>query len=153
MRGGIMTKPFRFLLALVATLALVTPAPAQTGADLPLEDFVQHVASLWASGDVSSLVDLIPADNRVLLDTGSGSETANARHASAALRALFAERETLGARAVRVTVSSSRPPRGFGELAWAFRDRGAPGEQARSVYVAALREERGWRISELRIMR
>ena len=35
--------------------------------------------------------------------------------------------------------------RGFGELVWTFRVRGAPGEQTRSVYVATRREGGDWR--------
>jgi hypothetical protein len=138
-----------------ATLLLLLLLPAQARLEAqepPLEAFVQQVARLWAAGDVGALVDLIPADNRLLLDTGSGTEVANSRHAAAALRALFGEWETLSLRPVRVTYASTLPARGFGELAWVVRPRAGPGEQTRSVYVAAVRETRGWRVSELRIM-
>jgi hypothetical protein len=141
--------------ALLATLLLAgggSPAAAQE-AEAPLEAFVAQVAGLWAARDVGGLVDLMPADNRLLLDTGSGTETVNSRHASAALRALFADRTTLRVRPVRITLASSRPARGFGELAWEFRGRGAPGEQSAAVYMGAVWEATGWKISELRIMR
>jgi hypothetical protein len=142
-------------LALVVAIGLLWgPAPAATQETTPsLEAFVQQVARLWAAGDAGGLVELMPSDNRLLLDTGTGTEAANSRHASAALRALFSERETTAVRAVRVTVASSRPPQGFGEIAWTFRARGSPGDQTRNVYVAALWEAPAWRISELRVMR
>jgi hypothetical protein len=129
------------------------PAAEAQSAETPLESFVMQVAGLWAARDVGALIDLMPADNRLLLDTGSGTETVNSRHASAALRALFADRTSVRVRPVRVTLASSRPPRGFGELAWAFRARGAPGEQSAAVYMGAVWEGSGWKISELRIMR
>ncbi|MEX2572216.1 MAG: hypothetical protein WD737_13035 [Gemmatimonadota bacterium] len=139
--------------AVIATGLLHLPLYAQTTRPgVPLEDFVQEVARLWGDGDVGSLVGLLPAEDPLLLDAGSGIESANPRHAAAALRALFAAHETMGATAVRVTVSSTSPARGFGELAWIYRARGAPGEQSRSVYVAVLQEQGGWRITELRVM-
>jgi hypothetical protein len=145
----------RALALLIVAIAFSgQPAAAQNTdpGDVPLEAFVQQVVRLWSSADVAALVELIPADNRLVLDTGSGIENANSRHAAAALRALFAQSETVGARAVRVTVASTFPVRGFGELAWTFRARGAPGEQSRSVYVAAAWQDDGWRITELRLM-
>ncbi len=143
-----------FALALAAVLALHhAPAHAQSGgSDDALEIFVQRVVRLWSSSDVTALVNLLPSDNRLVLDTGSGIENANERHAAAALRALFSQSETVGARAVRVTVASTRPARGFGELDWTYRARGSSGEQSRSVYVAAAWEDDGWRITELRLM-
>jgi len=142
-------------LALLCALPvlLLSAGRLQAQAETPgLDSFLQHVVRIWSAGDVPALLELLPTDNRLLLDTGSGVETANARHAAAALRALFAEGETVGVRAVRATVASTTPMRGFGEMAWSFRPRGAPAEHARSVYIAILWEERAWRISELRIM-
>jgi hypothetical protein len=141
---------------LLFAAAICAPAGAAAqqppAAEPPLEEFVREVARLWATADVAGLIDLLPAENRLVLDTGSGIETVNSRHAAAALRALFSERENVSALPVRVTVASSRPPRGFGELAWTFRLRGGPGDQSRSVYVAAVSERGSWKISELRLM-
>lgn len=119
---------------------------------VPLDAFFRHVVHLWSINDVPSIVQLIPLDASIPLDTGSGIQNANGRHAAAALRALFAESETVGTRAVRITVASTRPARGFGELAWDFRVRGAPGELSRSVYIAAAWVDDAWRITELRLM-
>jgi len=144
----------RFTLVLAVALAVHhAPAHAQVRAtDDALESFVQRVVGLWSSSDVTALVDLLPSDNRVVLDTGSGIENANGRHAAAALRALFSESETLDTRAVRVTVASTRPARGFGELDWTYRARGSRSELSRSVYIAAAWEDDAWRITELRLM-
>jgi hypothetical protein len=140
------------LLLLTALAVQPATAGAQETPAAPLEEFVQQVARLWLAGDAGRLVELIPGENRVVLDTGSGIENANGRHATAALRALFAERETTATRVSTVTLAGAQPPRGFGELVWTYRTRGAPVEQTRSIYVAALWEAGGWRISELRIL-
>ena len=124
----------------------------QGAARAPLEAFVSQVAQIWSNGDVGRLVDLLPDGGRIVLDTGSGMETVNARHASAALRALFFERETTSVRSVRVTFAGGEPARGFGELSWGFRGRGVPAPQSRTVYVGTVWEGNGWRIAELRLM-
>jgi hypothetical protein len=141
------------LAATAAIAALYGPAPASAqNAPVPLEEFVQQVAWLWNMGDVAALVDLLPLRDRVVLDTGSGSEAVAPRHAAAALRALFDARETSDARTVRVTLAGGDPPRGFGQLEWSFRSRGAPTSQTRSIYIGALWQGSAWRISEIRIM-
>ena len=135
------------VLALLA--GLVCPAGAASQ-QRPIQEFVQQVTQLWAAGDAGALVGL--AAGRLLLDTGRGTETVNARHAGAALRALFSDHETVGARPVRITLAGGDPPRGFGELSWSYRTRGASVPQARTVYVGAVWERGEWRISELRVM-
>lgn len=141
-------------LLLLPLLALFLPAVAQTPgrADVPLETFVQQVTHLWGEGDVGGLMELTAGGGRLVLDTGSGTEAVNDRHAAAALRALFAERESVAARPVRVTVAGGTPPRGFAEVAWTFRTRGVPEPQSRSIYVGAIREDGGWRLTELRVL-
>lgn len=137
------------LLLLVLLLGAPRPASAQ---GVPLGEFVEQVAWLWNMGDVAALVDLLPARERVVLDTGRGTEAVTAHHAGAALRALFDGRESLGVRSVRTSVAGRTPPRGFGELQWSYRVRGGPSAQSRSVYIGAVWEGRGWRINELRLM-
>lgn len=138
--------------ALTLLAGIASPARAQDRPDVQLETFVEQVAWLWGMGDVAALVDLLPADERVRLDTGSGSESVTPRHVAAALRALFESRETTDARAVRATLAGGDPPRGFGQLAWSFRTRGASNAQSRSVYVGAVWQGSAWRIGEIRVM-
>lgn len=141
-----------FLFAAVACFAAPKPASGQGAPGVPLEDFIQQVAWLWNMGDVAALVDLLQAQDRVVLDTGSGTEAVQPRHAAAALRALFDSRQTGGARAVRATIAGGDPPRGFGELSWSFRSRNAPTSETRSVFVGAVWQGDAWRINELRVM-
>jgi len=146
----------RLLLSCTLLFGLVfaaLPAAAQDGrVGVPLGAFIEEVAGIWERADVASLVALVADEESLLLDAGSGTQSANSRHAAAALRALFSEYETLAAEAVRVTVASEDPPSGFGEIVWTFRARGAPGERSRPIYVAALQRDGSWRITELRLM-
>lgn len=129
------------------------PAGAQQPS-VPLERFMLQVARLWASGDADALVSLAPADGRLVLDVGSqAGGVVQARHASATLRALFNERETLSVRPTRTTIASSRPAQGFGELAWVSRPRGMPAQRSATVYVGVVAEGEGWRIREIRVLR
>jgi len=138
--------------ALLVSLFTAGPAAAQR-APTPLDGFIKEVAYLWSGSDARGLADLMPEEARVLLDTGGGMETVEARHAAAALRALFAERQSVSVRPARITVAGTRPARGFGLLTWSFRSRGSPSTESGSVYVGAVWSEDGWRISELRLMR
>lgn len=140
-------------LALLA-LALATIAgPASAQQTAPIEGFIKEVAYLWSGGDARGLADLMPGEAQVLIDTGQGMEAVESRHAAAALRALFSDRESLAVRPVRATVAGSRPPRGFGQLVWSFRSRGSPAPQSSSIFVGVIWSDEGWRISELRLMR
>ena len=140
--------------ALLALLVAGAPRPLEaqpTDAD-ELDGFIHELARLWLQEDVDALVDRTAASTPLLLDVGSGAQTSQGRHAAAALRELFDERETLAAAPIQVTVADTDRPSGFGHLSWVYRDRGAPGEQTRSLYVAVAREDGRWTITELRLM-
>jgi hypothetical protein len=148
-----MNRSLRSSLVLVLLFVAAPLAAQGSSADEPLERFVVQVARLWAAGDAAALVDLAPADSRIVLDVGENLGAVQLRHAAAALRALFAERETANIRPTRVTIAGGRPPRGFGELAWTSRSRGMSDAQTVTLFVGTVWEERGWRIRELRILR
>jgi hypothetical protein len=146
-----------FLLLLLPLGGLPTPASLvaqETAAPTaPLETFVLQVARLWAAGDATALIDLAPADGRILIDIGAeGAGSVQGRHATAALRSLFAGRESVSIRPTRVTIAGGRPMRGFGELSWVSRSRGITVPQAVTLYVGTVWEEGGWRIREIRIL-
>jgi hypothetical protein len=148
-----MKRIFRCLLVLLPLLAAAPLAAQDLPPAEPLERFVIQVARLWASGEAGGLVDLAPADGRIVLDLGESLGAVQPRHAAAALRALFADRSTANVRPTRVTIAGGRPLRGFGEIAWTSRSRGMTDAQTVTVYVGAVWERDGWRIRELRILR
>ena len=143
----------RILLLTVFLLALFAPRALAAQEERALESFAATVARLWARGDAAGLVQLAPADGRILLDLGGdGPGEVEGRHVAAALRTLFDDRQSVSARARQVTVAGGQPLRGFGELTWVSRRRGVSDAQTTGVYVGAVWERGGWRLRELRIL-
>lgn len=144
---------------LLLVLLLGAPAPGglagqQPGSTQSLSAFVASVARLWAAGQADALVELAPADGRILLDlAGEGPGEVQPRNAAAALRRLFADRETVTVRPTAATVSGGTPLRGFGELTWVARPRGVSETLSSVVYVGGVWEDGAWRIRELRVLR
>lgn len=142
----------RTFLVLALLLLALSPRAADAQRPAPLESFIREVAYLWSGGEAAAIAGLMPGHTTLVVDPARGPEAVDARHAAAALRSLFSDRESVAVRPVRVTMAGGRPPRGFGELAWSFRPRGASSAQTRSVYVGVVWTEDGWRISELRLL-
>jgi hypothetical protein len=148
-KGG--PLPLRGLL--LALLLLLAAPPLAAQEPEPLERFLVRVARLWAAGDASGIAQLAASDGRISVTLErEGASGAPVRHAAARLRALFSQRETIGATPVRSAVSGGSPLRGYGEIAWSFRVRGLSDRQTASVYVGVVSENGAWRIRELRLI-
>jgi hypothetical protein len=142
------------LLGVVLAVASMPASLRAQGQPAPLEAWVAGVARMWSAGEAERLVALAPADARIILDLdGGGPGAVQPRHAAAALRRLFAERETSTVRVARVTLSGGTPVRGFGELTWVGRPRGVTAQQTVIVYLGAVWEDGAWRLRELRLVR
>jgi hypothetical protein len=145
----------RALVALICCMALLAPRlAAAQGRPAPLEGFVASIARMWAAGDANAVTALAPADDRIVLDLGTGqAEATEARHVAAALRELFRDRATLTVRPTQVNIAGGQPLRGFGELSWTSRPRGVTDSEISTVYVGTVWESDGWKIRELRVLR
>jgi hypothetical protein len=142
-------------MALAAALLLclmAAPLHAQRGGDATLEALAGQLARFWAGGEAERVAEMIGPDGRVMLDLGAPRAGVQERHVAAALRALFAERESVAARPHRVVNSGGTPPRGFVELAWTSRARGTTAPRTTTVYVGAVLHGDEWRIRELRVL-
>lgn len=147
-------KNAKLLLPLLLSAALVAPRSGRAQEPAPLAPFVAEVARLWAGADAEGLVALAGPEGRILLDLGGeAAGEVQPRNAAAALRRLFAGRETAGVRSTRATLSGGRPVRGFGELSWSSRPGGVQEAQQSTVYVGAVWDAGAWRIRELRLLR
>lgn len=144
----------RVLLAVLALLfASGAPLRAQEQGASRLESFFVQIARLWDAEDADGLARLAPAGGKMVLEVGrEGAGPVQARHVAAALRSLFADRESVSVRPARVTVAGGQPLQGFGELVWLSRSRGVSAARNSTVYVGVIWEGGEWKIRELRVL-
>ncbi|NLG63226.1 MAG: hypothetical protein GX539_13390 [Candidatus Cloacimonetes bacterium] len=136
------------LAALVALLLVAAPAHAQQDLDTAM----QRVARMWERGDVRGITQSAASAGFALeLESGRSGPVAS-RQAAAALRRLFEDQQTVSVKPGVARVSGGRPQRAFGELEWITRPRGTTIPERRTVFVALVREEQGWRVTEIRVM-
>jgi hypothetical protein len=140
----------RIVLTLVALL-LVTgsrPAVAQD-----LKPLLERVANALQRGDVGG-ISALSARAGVSLDVdGRNVGPLGPRQTAAVLRRLFEDREVVGARVNTIREVGGEPTRAFGEIIWSTRARGTTIPERATIFVALVREERGWRVTEIRLLR
>ena len=137
---------------LVATAAAAAAPPVRAQEAPELAPLLQRIATLWAAGDAGAIARHV-AQAGVELEVGGRSVGPIApRQVAAALRRVFAGRETVSVVATRAEPVGGAEGRAYGELAWGHR----PGAHARTeqttVFVGLVREGRGWRVSQIRIL-
>ena len=142
----------RATLALAAALMLTTvPASGQQADDL--SGLLDSLAVLWSSGDAAALAGHGAEAGLDLEVHGELMGSLHGRRAAAALRHLLGSQETVEVRTGTAARVVGAEDRAFGELVWVVRTPGAEVTEDRKVFVALVREERSWRISEIRILR
>ena len=137
---------------LVAIVLLLQPyaAAAQGSDDLPAA--FRSVAGLWARGDAGGLVRHM-APEGVSIDVSDGPMgPLNGRQASALLRQLFEQGETVGVQTGMLERVGGRPPRAFGAITWITRPEGTRVPVRRTVYFGLEWAGGGWKVSEIRLI-
>jgi len=139
------------LAALSLLLGTALTAQAQEPA---LEGTIARFAKSWSQGDAGGVASFLAAAG-VSLDLEGGRRTGplSSRQAAAALRRVFEDYETVSVRSGMVRIVGGTPQRAFGELDWVVRARGTTDTERRVVFVALVREERGWRVTHIRLLR
>jgi hypothetical protein len=140
----------RFPLAAAMLVAALAPAPARAQ---DLDAVVNRVVSAWARGDVGAITRLASREGVSLDVDGAAVGPVATRQASAVLRRVFDAVETDAVQRGITRTAGGSPQRAFSEIAWTARVRGTSIAQRRTVFVAYVREEGGWRISQIRLMR
>jgi hypothetical protein len=137
------------ILALLFLLAGNTPAAAQGG---ELLRALERVTQAWARGDADALAAQAARSGLSLEVDGRQVGPLGSRQAAAALRRVFDERETVGLRPGQADIAVGSPQRAFVELAWFTRARGTTIPERATVFVALVREDGGWRVTEIRLL-
>ncbi|HSJ24592.1 MAG TPA: hypothetical protein VK929_07995 [Longimicrobiales bacterium] len=113
---------------------------------------MERIAAAWHRGDAGTITGL-GAQAGISLDVdGRPVGPLPARQASAVLRRVFDERESVSVRTVMTRTSGGAPARAFGEVAWTVRARGTTIPETARLFVAFVLEDGRWRVTEIRLI-
>lgn len=141
----------RTLLSLVAVGLLAGPVSAQEVDDLA--GLMDSLAVLWSRGDAAGLAAHMAEDGLDLEIHGETVGPLEGRRAAAALRQLLGGQETVSVEPGSASRVVGAEDRAFGELTWVVRMPGAAMTEDNKIFVALVREERQWRLTQIRILR
>jgi hypothetical protein len=139
---------------LAATVAFASIAVATNSVRAQnLEAVVNRLADYWAGGDATSVAAMAARGGIRLNIEGKSVGPLAVRQATALLRDLFEERETINVRKMTPQIVGGQPPRAFGELSWMMRARGTTIPERTSVLISLVLEDGRWRVNEIRFVR
>ncbi len=118
-----------------------------------LEQVLDRFASAWHRGDVAALASLVSRNGVSIEIAGEQVGPLPVRQAAAVLRRIFDDRETTVVRAGLAQVVGGTPPRAFGEVVWSARSRGTTENENATIFLALVREQGGWKINQIRLLR
>jgi hypothetical protein len=134
-----------------ALLALVaTNAAAQQ--DTTLDGAMNRLVRQWAEGNAAGLAALASTDGLSIELEGRPLGPLHARQAAAALRRLFDQRETLSIYRGMSGQVAGDANSAFVEFDWIVRLQGTTIPEHVTVFVALKREDKNWRVTEIRIL-
>ena len=135
-----------------ALLALLVGSAAAVAAQQrDLEQVVGRLAAYWARGDAAGLATLAARSGLAIDLGGDAMGPLGPRQAAAVLRRVFDDRETVWGQPRSSKLVDDAPPRAFGEFTWTARVRGTTISERMIVFVALVREDAGWRITQIRL--
>jgi len=138
----------RALVVMFAGIASAVPATAQS-----LERVVERFADTWARGDAAALTALASKKGVAFDIDGKPMGPVASRQASAVLRRVFNERETVQVRILFQEVVGGQPPLAFAEINWMTRVHGTTIPEKTTVFVALVLEEDRWRVTQIRFVK
>lgn len=134
--------------AMLAVLLPPAPAAAQD-----LEQTLGRVAAAWHRGDAHAITRLAARGGISLDVDGRTVGPLGPRQAAAVIRRIFEDCESVGARSNMARTVGGSPASAFGEITWTSRVRGTTIPERATLFVAFVREDDRWRITEIRIIR
>lgn len=138
----------RAIVAAIAGMVFATPAFAQN-----LETIIDRFADHWARGDASALTTLASRKGVSFDIDGKPLGPVASRQASAVLRRVFNERETVQVRILFREIVGGQPPLAFAEINWMTRVHGTTIPEKTTVFVALVLEDDHWRVTQIRFVK
>jgi hypothetical protein len=139
------------IIVAAAIAAVFAAAPLSAQQELP--NVLDSLAALWTRGDAASLAAFGAARGIDLEVHGESLGRVSGRKAAAALRQIFASHETVSVRANMSSRVTGAENAAFAELTWEARPRGSMVPARNTVFLGLVRENRGWQVSQIRVMR
>lgn len=140
--------------ALVVAVGLsLLAAPASAQQTDGLAGLLDTLAVLWSRGDAAALVAHGAEAGLDLEIHGESIGTLHGRRAAAALRQLFGALETVSVEAGSAERVVGAEDRAFGEFIWVVRMPGGMVSESNRIFVALVRENDEWHVSQIRILR
>jgi hypothetical protein len=129
----------------VLALLLASPAHAQNPAQT-----LERIAAAWHKGDANAITALAARAGISVDVDGRAVGPLGARQAAAVLRRVFGDRESVSARTSMSRATGN--DRAFGEISWSMKARGTTIPERATIFVALIREDGDWRVSEIRLL-
>lgn len=144
----------RARIAVLAAAVLTSAAWMHPGSATGQEPdaVVERVMQAWGGSDTRPLGELLdPRGVHLRLDAEEHSGV-SPRQARAALDDVLGRHEPGEIGLLRIEIPQGTPPRGFAELRWVTRPRGAREEVTYIIFLRLELQEDRWWISEIRIL-
>lgn len=139
--------------ALLAAMTLLASSSAAAQQPDDLTGLLDTLAVLWTRGDAAALAAHGAEHGLDLEIHGETIGPLEGRRAAAALRQLFGGQETVSVETGSAARIVGAEDRAFGEFIWVVRMPGAMLTEDNKIFVALVREDDGWRVSQIRILR
>jgi hypothetical protein len=117
-----------------------------------LDDIVLHVADAWSHRDARAVVALSARDGVSIETRDSRSGPLGTRQATAVLRKLFEERETVSIRPGMMQVVGGSPRRAFCEITWITRAPDTTELERVTIFVELMLADERWQITQIRLL-
>jgi hypothetical protein len=146
-----MSRPGFGLPAVIIAAALLLWPHAAAAQDLGRT--LDRLAAAWHKGDATAVTGLVARTGISLNVDGRAVGPLPPRQAAAVIRRVFEDRESVSVRSNMTRMAGGSPARAFGEITWTTLARGTtiPGHD--TIFVAFVREDDQWRITEIRLIR
>ena len=117
-----------------------------------LQEAASVFAGRWSAVEIASLEGSLSKGGVRIQWEARQVDSLDPAHARASIQEYLAGREGVSARVTRVEEVGGDPPKGYAEIRWESRIRGTSEVLGRTVFVAFVSEEGGWRVTELRVL-
>lgn len=117
-----------------------------------LEEAASVFAERWRAVEIASLEESLSRGGVRLQWEARQVGSLDPAHAKASIQEYLTSREGVGVSVTRFEEVGGDPPKGYAEIRWESRIRGTSEVLVRTVFVAFVSEDGGWRVTELRVL-